>query len=73
MNTVPYYREFQVIYKGDRDCPADYDNFTLNKQYTAREATKNEVKDDDFEAYITLTNDLGKRVTVLSIDFDFLS
>jgi hypothetical protein len=54
---------FSVIYKGDRDHPDDYDNFTLNKVYQAKE-------DPSIEGFLILKNDLGKEVTMSSIDFD---
>ena len=54
---------FPVVYKGDRDHPDDYDNFTLDKVYPAKE-------DPSIEGMLILKNDLGREVTMPSIDFD---
>jgi hypothetical protein len=57
----------KVIYKGDRQFPGNYDNFTYNKVYEYYEPHNYE---DSGE--IVVTNDLGKIVQQPGVDFDFL-
>lgn len=57
----------RAIYKGDRQTDTSYDNFTVGKEY---EYTPSPDYDDDNE--LILTNDTGRAVRQLSIDFDFV-
>jgi len=66
----PAPREIIVVYKGDRENPGDYDNFTLNKQYRAWPATAEEIEDPD--AWLRVVNDVGEEVLHPYIDFDFI-
>ena len=56
-------KSFKVIYKGARD-GQDYDDFTFNNAYSARE-----VKEGEF----LVLNDRAVLVLMPSIDFDFES
>lgn len=55
---------FTVVYKGDREDPDNYDNFTLDKLYQAK-------SDPDDESMLILKNDLGQTVSQPGIDFDW--
>lgn len=54
------------IYKGDRDHPGDYDNFTYNKKYKGRQTGWHG------DMYLLVTNDKGQEVRMPSIDFDYV-
>lgn len=57
----------KVIYKGARD-GKNYDNFTYNKIYEAKET-----KDYLFSGNLIVTNDRNKKVHQPSVDFDFIN
>jgi len=57
-----------VQYKGDRDCPDNYDNFTLDKIYTYQTTS-----DYDNTGLILVTDDTGVCKGHPGIDFDFLN
>lgn len=59
----------KAIYKGDRECPDNYDNFTLDKEYDILFPPE---KDYDETGEIVVFNDKGELVRQPGIDFDFI-